>query len=109
MRRYVVATLVQRFNQEKFRYGWGIESAEKGESDFVWHDIIGATASEGVLLLKIAYRNGRLRLIPIVRQQFSTRSARLSLLLEGMWSQDNGYGCIELFFENENQARGAIA
>ncbi len=29
-------------------------------------------------------------------------------MLQGMWSQDNGYGCIELTFDNDGQARGAI-
>jgi TIR domain len=104
----IVANLVHRFKEGRFRYGWVVESTETVRSGFVWHDIIEAEANESVLLLRIAFRNGRLRLIPIVQRQFSTRSARLSLLLEGMWSQDNGYGCVEMFFDNENQARGAI-
>ena len=100
----IIADLVKKFGRQKFRYGWVAESS----SGVTWHEIIEATANDGALQLRIPWRSGRLRLVPVVKRQFATRSARVSLVLQGMWSQDNGYGCIELTFDNEGEARGAI-
>jgi hypothetical protein len=105
----VVTKLVERFKEDKFRYGWVAESQQpQADSNFVWHDITEATENDGALLLRVPWRNGRLRLVPVVRRQFATRAIQVSLLLQGAWSQDNGYGCIELAFNNDGEARGAI-
>ncbi len=106
----IVDNLVTKFRSRTFRYGWTAEStATEQKSGTVWHDIIEATVSDGALQLRIPWRNGRLRLVPVVKQRFSTRGiAGVSLVVQGMWGQDNGYGCIELTFDDDGAARGAI-
>ena len=106
----IIANLVRQFGAQKFRYGWiGESTPTQRSSVVVWHDITDATASDGALQLRIPWRNGRLRLVPVVKRQFSTRGiANVSLVLQGMWSQDNGYGCMDLTFNDKGEARGAI-
>jgi hypothetical protein len=106
----IAGDLARRFARDKFRYGWTAESQQpRSDPTIVWHDIVEASASNDVLMLRIPWRNGRIRLVPVVKRQYSTRGiANVSLVVQGMWSQDNGYGCVELTFDNNGDARGAI-
>jgi hypothetical protein len=87
----------------------GAASETKPVDGIVWQNIISAEADDGQLVLRHAFRNGRLRLIPVVKRQYSTRSvARVSLVLQGLWSADNGYGCAEFTFDGNGVRRGNI-
>jgi hypothetical protein len=70
------------------------------------------SASNGELKIKYDWRNGRLRLVPVVQRPYATRGlaspARsrrgVAAILQGAWSQNNGYGCIELVFDDAGDA-----
>jgi hypothetical protein len=112
----IAEELAQRFASRKFKYGWNSQSAQtQQQTDIVWHDVLDVKAANGVFQFRIPWRNGRLRLVPVVKRKYSTRGLGLkggppqvSMILQGMWSQDNGYGCVELIFDDDGQAVGAI-
>jgi hypothetical protein len=106
----IIDELAQRFLARKFKYGWVAQTASaQPSSDVVWHDILDPKTAGDTFYFRIPWRNGRLRLVPVVKKQYSTRGhPDVSMVLQGMWSQDNGYGCAELIFDNAYEAEGRI-
>jgi hypothetical protein len=39
-----------------------------------------------------------------VQQRYATRSAAFAVIHQGIWSQDNGYGCIDVKFDDNGEA-----
>lgn len=73
------------------------------------------TVTGGELKIYYDWRDGRLRLVPVIRRQSATRGVSVprsdrsglgdAAVLQGAWSQNNGYGCIEMIFDDAGDAR----
>lgn len=103
--------VIQRFfaqlQSDTFKYGWMPEEQQAGtKRDINWKKVTKVEATKDELIVSYDWRGGRLRLVPVIQQSFATRSARAAAILQGTWSQNNGYGCIEMRFDDDGSAHG---
>jgi len=116
----IAEDIASRLTRGEYEYGWKTAPNEKSESATItWRRMSQISAAGGELKIHYDWRNGRLRLVPVVKEEYSTRgmepegtrslssapSMQAESVLQGAWSQNNGYGCVELIFDDSGAAR----
>jgi hypothetical protein len=103
----VVRRLATRMSEPGYQYGWRTDSGP------VWKKINKVEVAGDELSVFYDYRNGRLRLVPVVDNAYSASSEPIgesampfALLLQGSWSQDNSFGCMELKLDDSGFGYG---
>lgn len=91
--------LAQLYSPRKFTYGWKRDA----EGNSAARDIVNPITSAGVvgseLHLSYEYQHGRLIVVPTIGQ-YTRKSDRPVVSLQGIWIQNNGYGCLKLLIDD---------
>ncbi len=102
-KKQITENLANRLAKEDSEYSWEYKGAPMARK------ITGVVAQDGELILDYDWRNGRLRLVPVIQQAYASRGFEdqgADAVLQGAWSQNNGYGCVELIFDDNDNATG---
>lgn len=116
----IAADIATKLASKAYEYGW-VPATEGGgpEPAMQWKTVTAVSAKDGEIKLNYDWRNGRLRLLPVIERRYATRSiavnrpapnmagqVSVAAVLQGAWSQNNGYGCIELWVDDDGNAKG---
>jgi len=113
----IAQNIAARLTNQPYEYGWTIKGGRANDtaSPISWQRITSVSAIVGELKIYYDWRDGRLRLVPVIRRESATRGLRTksagqsglgdAAVLQGAWSQNNGYGCIEMIFDDDGNAR----
>jgi Caspase domain len=96
--------LIETLRSKKFRYGWygGVANAGDEQKE-TSHEIVKIETNGDQVDIDYDWQHGRLRLIAVA-PFYGSREAR-GVTLQGTWTQDNGFGCVELMVDG-NQWEG---
>jgi hypothetical protein len=98
----VGSEVAERIAAGHFQYGWNDPSAG---AETIWKSITAVEARpDGTVEISYDWRNGKLLLMPVVMDGYMSRSARFASTFEGAWRQTNGYGCIQMLFDDSGEA-----
>jgi hypothetical protein len=112
-REAIVARLANKYRSGRYEYSWWYTDAKLGERK-VTAPILSVAATKEALEIDHGWQGGRLQLVPVGEYIVQTRgmpshqSMQASavddngVLLEGMWSQNRSYGCIQLSVDDES-------
>lgn len=105
----ILRNISTRLSMDVYEYGWSHTPGNSNIEAVTWKKITQISVASGELLLNYEWRNGRLRLIPVVQEEYAARSAapeepQAETILQGSWSQNNGYGCVEVIFDDTGDA-----
>jgi hypothetical protein len=103
----VIQRLLAQLNSGIFKYGWIPKGDQLGTPGVInWKKITKLESTNDELIVSYDWRGGRLRLVPVIQQSYAERSSRAAVVLQGSWSQNNGYGCLEMRFDDDGSAQG---
>jgi uncharacterized caspase-like protein len=110
-REAIVARLVATYRSGRYEYSWWYTDAKLGERK-ASAPIRSVTATKEALEIDHGWQGGRIQLVPVgefvgtrglpnKRTQASAIDAN-GVFVEGMWSQNRSYGCIQFNIDDES-------